>query len=168
MDSQTIHPSPTETNSYTLLHNPTYHIKQKTRKKAMEKLQGLILKLAETHPNASLTPAAKTHVQNRLKQLFSQYKTPDHPPYSAVTNFLHLVYVYACVCSLLFCFVCVCFHMKQVRFICPKSFQCQVFWFCMCCQKKVAVLTYFPVSVIVNVYVDGFFYVLCMATSCMS
>ncbi|KAL3644701.1 hypothetical protein CASFOL_009881 [Castilleja foliolosa] len=50
----------------------------------MEKFQNLIFKLAETHPNAPLTPSARTLLQDRLSRFVSQYKTPDHPPYSAM------------------------------------------------------------------------------------
>lgn len=51
---------------------------------ALENFSRLFVKLAETHPNTPLTPAAKTHVEARLNHFFSQYETPRHPPYPAV------------------------------------------------------------------------------------
>ncbi|KAL6577587.1 hypothetical protein OROMI_009915 [Orobanche minor] len=50
----------------------------------MEKFQQVIFKLAENHPNAPLTPSARALLQDRLTRFVSQYKTPDHPPYSAL------------------------------------------------------------------------------------
>ncbi|KAL6505805.1 hypothetical protein OROHE_023184 [Orobanche hederae] len=50
----------------------------------MEKFQQVIFKLAENHPNAPLTPSARALLQDRLTRFVSQYKTPDHPPYSAM------------------------------------------------------------------------------------
>lgn len=50
----------------------------------MEKFREYVTELAETCPNAPSNPAHKTLFQNRLNQWFSEYKTPDHPPYSAM------------------------------------------------------------------------------------
>ncbi|KAK4423457.1 hypothetical protein Salat_1928500 [Sesamum alatum] len=74
------HPSST-LHEETLLQNPT---NQTTHKKAMEKFREVVFKLAETQPNAALTPAARTLLQDRFNQFASLYKTPDHPPYSAM------------------------------------------------------------------------------------
>lgn len=79
MDCATPHPHP---RSKTLLPNPTTHT---SPTKAMEKFQRVIFKLVETHPNAPLTPARRALLQDHLNQFGSEYKTPDHPPYSAVT-----------------------------------------------------------------------------------
>ncbi|KAG8366721.1 hypothetical protein BUALT_Bualt17G0108800 [Buddleja alternifolia] len=60
-------------------------LKQPTRGKlVMEKFRGLVFKLAQAHPNAPLTPSLETDIRNHLDHFFSQYKTPDHPPYSAM------------------------------------------------------------------------------------
>ncbi|GFP83513.1 mitogen-activated protein kinase 9 [Phtheirospermum japonicum] len=74
-------PIPLNPHTKTLPPNPENHI---TQRKPMEKFQKVIFKLAETHPNAPLTPAARTLLQDRLSRFVSQYKTPDHPPYSAM------------------------------------------------------------------------------------
>ncbi|KAL6566345.1 hypothetical protein OROGR_001960 [Orobanche gracilis] len=50
----------------------------------MEKFQQVIFKLAENYPNSPLTPSAIALLQDRLTRFVSQYKTPDHPPYSAM------------------------------------------------------------------------------------
>ncbi|CAA3020731.1 histone H1-I-like [Olea europaea subsp. europaea] len=50
----------------------------------MAKFQEVIAKLAETHPNAPLTAASKSILQDRMSQLLSQSQTPDHPPYAAM------------------------------------------------------------------------------------
>ncbi|PIN16267.1 hypothetical protein CDL12_11080 [Handroanthus impetiginosus] len=50
----------------------------------METFQAVIFRLAETHQNKPLTPAQRTILQDRLNHFVSQYKTPDHPPYSAM------------------------------------------------------------------------------------
>ncbi|KAL3635990.1 hypothetical protein CASFOL_020537 [Castilleja foliolosa] len=50
----------------------------------MEKFQKVIFKLAETHPNTPLSPAVKNLLEDHLSRFGSQYKTPDHPPYSAM------------------------------------------------------------------------------------
>ncbi|KAG8382773.1 hypothetical protein BUALT_Bualt05G0112200 [Buddleja alternifolia] len=72
-------------NNETLLHNPSNnHLKRNTQKKTMEKFQQVIIRFAETQPNAPLTPSRKTLLRDRLNQMVSQYKTPDHPPYSAM------------------------------------------------------------------------------------
>ncbi|KAL3824261.1 hypothetical protein ACJIZ3_020290 [Penstemon smallii] len=86
MESQTRSPHSSNTKIETLLQNPNNHINKKyNHKKAMKKFEQLILKLTEKiHPNKTLTPAGKTQIQDRLTQLFSQYKSPDHPPYSAM------------------------------------------------------------------------------------
>ncbi|KAI3453123.1 hypothetical protein Pfo_009786 [Paulownia fortunei] len=84
MDCPTPHSHSLNPYSRTLLQNPTNDINQRTRKKAMGKFQEVIFKLAETHPNAPLTPARRSHLQDRLNHFVSQYKTPDHPPYSAM------------------------------------------------------------------------------------
>ncbi|CAI9755998.1 unnamed protein product [Fraxinus pennsylvanica] len=51
---------------------------------SMARFQEVILKLAETHPNAPLTAASKSILEGRLNQLLSQSHTPDHPPYAAM------------------------------------------------------------------------------------
>ncbi|KAL0372709.1 UNVERIFIED_CONTAM: hypothetical protein Scaly_0952500 [Sesamum calycinum] len=68
----------------TLLQNPTNPVGRTTHRRAMEKFREVVFKLAETDPNAALTPAARTLLQDRFNQFASQYKTPDHPPYSAM------------------------------------------------------------------------------------
>ncbi|CAI9785447.1 unnamed protein product [Fraxinus pennsylvanica] len=50
----------------------------------MAKFQEVIMKLAETYPNAPLTAARKSILQDRTSQLLSQSQTPDHPPYAAM------------------------------------------------------------------------------------
>ncbi|XP_073059441.1 uncharacterized protein [Primulina eburnea] len=50
----------------------------------MEKFREFVMKLAETCPNAPSNPAQKTVFQSRLNQWFSEHRTPDHPPYSAM------------------------------------------------------------------------------------
>lgn len=59
----------------TLVHNPNH---------PMENLQNLVLKLAQAHPNAPLPPPAETLLRDRLDRFVSDYRTPEHPPYSAV------------------------------------------------------------------------------------
>ncbi|PIN25980.1 hypothetical protein CDL12_01259 [Handroanthus impetiginosus] len=71
-------------NAKTLVQNSKIHIDQKIITKAMEKFQEFVFKIAETHRNAPLALEAKKKLQSRLNQFFSQYKTPDHPPYSAM------------------------------------------------------------------------------------
>ncbi|KAL2455555.1 Uncharacterized protein Adt_47225 [Abeliophyllum distichum] len=51
---------------------------------SMAKFQEVIMQLAETHPNAPLTAAHKSILQDRLNQFLSQSQTPDHPPYAAM------------------------------------------------------------------------------------
>ncbi|KAK4430304.1 hypothetical protein Salat_1331100 [Sesamum alatum] len=80
MDAQTPQPF---SDSESLFHSSTNHVKRTTSgKKAMEKFRALVFKLAEAQSGKPLTAAAQTHVRSRLNQFFSQYRTPDHPPYS--------------------------------------------------------------------------------------
>ncbi|KAL8531841.1 hypothetical protein ACS0TY_008444 [Phlomoides rotata] len=70
----------------TLLATPTNHVVNCTTqtKNAMKNFQELVFKLAETHPNRPLNPAAKTLLQCRLNRFASEYRPPDHPPYSSM------------------------------------------------------------------------------------
>ncbi|GER44648.1 histone H1/H5 family protein [Striga asiatica] len=74
-------PIPLNPKSKTLVQNPKNH---STQRKAMENFRNIVFKLAESHPNAALTPSAKNLILERLDRFVSQYKTPDHPPYSAM------------------------------------------------------------------------------------
>ncbi|KAL0396717.1 UNVERIFIED_CONTAM: hypothetical protein Scaly_0120100 [Sesamum calycinum] len=87
MDAQTPQAfSSDHLNSESIFHNSTNHVKQTTSgKNAMENFRALILKLAEEAQSGNPSTApAQTYVPSLLNQFFSQYKTPDHPPYSAM------------------------------------------------------------------------------------
>ncbi|XP_051148316.1 uncharacterized protein LOC127263371 [Andrographis paniculata] len=68
----------------TLPSNPPADAAQSPKNKGMETFQGIVMELAQTRPNRKLTGAETDLVRNRLREFASQYKNPDHPPYSAM------------------------------------------------------------------------------------
>lgn len=51
---------------------------------SMKNLQDFVFKLAQARPNEPLAPPAETLLRDRLHRFVSGYRTPEHPPYSAV------------------------------------------------------------------------------------
>ncbi|CAK9154759.1 unnamed protein product [Ilex paraguariensis] len=73
-------PKPDTFNLENTKHPATKH------KRAMEKFRETIMKLAESDPNRELTATQRNLIDQQFIDFFSDFHTPDHPPYAAMIH----------------------------------------------------------------------------------